>query len=210
MLIGSFSPLVKIFQSPFDKELETRLLENPDLVFDEKWPEPGYMMRVYRPCGDYAIKWRVPREEANTLLLDWITGGKEGNMSVETDYTGCVQIPLPAADTGELFAQLDIMGDEPPPADLRARWREARILAAAQSEWRVLRAVEATYQNLTNQWKTNMENKFEKHLPSTTEYLVLFVKSKLTDRKSKLQREHAKRAEAMMSEIARNLELPTS
>ena len=209
-MVGSFSPLVKIFQCPFDPELQMRLMENPELVFSETDPEPGYRMRVYRPSGDYQLRWRIPKEEANPLLLGWITGGKDGNMSVETDYTGCVQIPMSAQDTGELFAQLDIMGDEPPSVDVRKHWRDARDKAKEMSDFRVMRAIEATYVNLTNQWKTSAENKFEKHHPSVTEYLVLFVKSKLTDRKSKLQREHAKRAEAMMAEIEKNLALPTS
>lgn len=206
MLVGSFSPLCKIFQAPFDQELSDSLMEDPERVFSLTDPAPGWRMRVYRPCGDYPLKWRIPREESNEVLLEWITGGKDGNMCVETDYTGCVQIPMPVADTGELFAQLDLMGDgEQPKVDVRQRWIDARKSAEALSEFRVMRAIEATYTNLTQQWKTNMENKFEKHLPSTTEYLVLFVKSKMLDRKSKIQREQAKKAEQMMQQIEKSL-----
>jgi hypothetical protein len=204
MLIGSFSPLVKIFQCPFNAEMQQRLLENPDLVFSETDPAAGWEMRVYKPSGDYPLKWSFPKEESNRVILDWITGGPDGLFSVETDYTGCVQIPVPIADTGDIFAHLELF-DGKPNADFRKKFKEAREKAKELSHFRVMRAIDATYNNLRLQWKSNVENNYAKHAPSATEYLVLHVKTKLADRKSQIERENAKRAEEMMRQIESNL-----
>jgi hypothetical protein len=160
----------------------------------------GYFMRVYRPCGDYSLKWRIPREESQSWILEWITGGDDGNMSVETDYTGCVKIPMNVTDTGELFAQLDLF-DAKMNDNVAQKWRNAIVKAKELSEFRVKRAINATYENLTKQWKTSAENKFEKHSPSITEYLCLHFKSKQMDRKSQIERETAKKVDEMMKKI---------
>jgi len=195
MLIGSFSPLVKIFQPQFHEAL----MENPDLVFsDEGQFAPGWQMRVYKPSGDYMLRWRYPKVEQSRVLLHWITGGPDGNMEVETDYTGCVQVPMAIQDTGDLFAMLESGKDG---KNMQKSYHAAMEAAKEASERRIMRAIESTYYNIRTQWKTNVENNYQKHLPSVTEYLVLHVKSKQMDRKSKIEREHLKKVEDMMKTI---------
>jgi hypothetical protein len=200
MLIGSFSPLVKIFQCTFNAEMCEQLKENPDLCFEEQSPKPGWEMRIYKPSGDYPLKWGFPKEESNRVILDWLTGGPDGLFSVETDYTGCVQIPVPIADTGDIFAHLDLF-DGKPNVEMRKKFMAAKDKAKELSHLRVMRAIDATYNNLRAQWKTNVENQYAKHQPSVTEYLVLHVKAKLADRKNKIELEQAKKAEQLMKEI---------
>lgn len=197
MLIGSFSPLVKIFQPSW----HARLQENPDLIFDES--ETGWQMRVYRPCGDYPIKWRIPREESNPVLLDWLTGGEDGRLCIETDYTGIVRVNLGARDTGELFAQLEL--EEDPKVDLRAQLRASMDQAKAASHDRVMRAVEQVYQMLRKQWQSNKESNFGVYQPSITEYMCLHVKQKVMDRKTQIEREHAAKVEQMMAAVERTI-----
>jgi hypothetical protein len=199
MLIGSFSPLVKIFQPQFHEVL----MENPDLVYSEEDQfAPGWQLRIYKPSGDYPLRWRYPKVEQNRVLLEWITGGDDGNMQVETDYTGCVKVPMAVQDTGDLFAMLESGKDG---RNMQKTYQQAIKDAKEASEKRVMRAIESTYFNLRQQWKENMENKYEKHLPSVTEYLVLHVKSKQMDRKSKIEREHLKKVEKMMGEIEQQI-----
>lgn len=203
MLIGTFSPLVKIFQTQFDEVLRGRMMENPDLMFDKTDPAPGWKLRIYRPSGDYPLAFGYPKPEQDTLLRWWITGGKDGCQCVETDYTGCVEVPLGYEDQGKLFA--DLVSGDTPAVDLMDNMKKSVSKAEEMSEFRVMRAVNATFAFITKQWQANEENKLGRHLPSVTEFLVLHLKSKMVDRKTKAEREQAKKVEEMMKVIESSL-----
>lgn len=204
MLIGSFSPLVKIFQPAYQQEL----YNDPSLLWAKEQGK-GWSMRVYKPSGDYPIKFGVPKDEHNPTLIDWLTGGDDGLQCPETDYTGIIQIPIESHDTGELLAQIEGMlhdGGDPKEAkrlidQKRKEFRSSIEKAHDLSEARVMRAVQAVYRSIKMQWKANKEGGFGRHDPSITEYLCVQVMLKKHEKKMKQESRVAQQMAAAMDKL---------
>lgn len=206
MLIGSFTPLAKVFVPRFQK----KLVANPDLIFDDgslcsDWAD-GYDIKVYKPSGDYLLKWRYPKEEQNAALIEWLTGGPEGNWSPETDIYGIVQIPMGIQEQGELYALIEeeISGKKIDRKSFRNRMKTAIMEAHARSEARVMKAIETTFSNLKKQYAANRENNFGLYEPSQSEFLCVHVVRKAQEKQETGDLEIASKMESIMEEIAAN------
>lgn len=202
MLVGSFSPLVKVFQSQWHNEA----MDNIDILFDDT--VKGWNIHIPKPSGAYEIKFATPREEHNKAILHWLTGGITGLQSPSTDEYGVVQIQISAEETGELFARLnDILNVDDDTKEFkkliksqREGIKTAMQLAKEASEKRVWAAINRVYTNIKNQYKTNKESNFGLYDPSPTEYLCAELVSRSLSDQNKRESQMAKRMSAIMSE----------
>ena len=115
MLIGIFSTLVKMFV-PFhtvwrpDKDGKSRpvtvtladLQDNPEALFSAE----KFAITIPRSAGDMRFTSGAPRYIATEDIVRWVTGGPEGEHCKETDWTGCVQVNMPAEEMGEMMAAI--------------------------------------------------------------------------------------------------------
>lgn len=201
MLIGSFSPLVKIFQPQWQQ----KLIDNPELIMDES--EKGWDMYIPKPSGAYGIRWSTPKEESSIILIEWLTGGFDGNQSAETDEYGIVQVPIDAADTGEIFAKLQNLIDADDPKAIKAalqgqkaNLKGAMTRAREMSDARVWRAISRVYTHIKSQYKRNKESNLGLYDPSPTEYLCV----ELMNRKLATENQREGKMAARMADMMKD------
>ena len=184
--IVALCPLTKIFQSRFHSDL----MKNPDKVFDDKTP---FQIIIDKPSGAFMIDYKKPKQIQDAALLNWLTGGKEGLMSRETDWTGLIYAPI-QDDMLEALTELTSLGIEDPEKakkeqeritkDINKKYGEKLAAAKALSEFRGMRQIRTIHDNLQKQYQTNKENGLGSYIPSTVEFLCAYVlKSELDKNK---------------------------
>lgn len=166
------------------KHYQDEFIEKPELIFEDT--KEVFEISIYRPVGNYILKYRTPREEQSEVLIEWLTGGDDGCLSPETDQYGVVKLFGNIKEAGDLYSLLD--GDLNPKKikEIKDLLSGTNDKAKDLSEFRVMRAVKSTYENLRKQWELNDENNFGRHVPSKSEYLCLEVmKQHFKNRKTK-------------------------
>ena len=199
MYVVSYSPLVKIFQKSFTvikhvaeaegdkhapkkviKEILTQgaLMKNPERVFTDE----EFEFTVARDSGDIKLisgkptSMSLPAKRSQALepdLVQWLTGGAEGNQSPETDYTGCVLLPLDGETEGAITYYLS--QGKKPGKELTEVLENAQEKARELSEMRVMRAVNIVHQLLKRQYLLMKEQNQGVYNPSDSEYLCAYV-----------------------------------
>ena len=180
MLVGIFSPLVKMFAATHevwdkDGKVVIRTLEevqdNPDLLFSEE----KFAVNVPRSSGDQRFVYGQPRFIRDQDLIGWLTGGDEGSFVRETDWSGCVQLQLPPDAMGEMMAAI-ASGEKGSSVDSEL----ARATAKAReiSKTRCMRQVKFVWDNYLSQVALNKEQNLGEPRFSPTEYLASKVLAK--------------------------------
>lgn len=196
MFVISLSPLAKIFQ----RHLQEDLMKDPERIYK---PE-NFRIIAEKPSGDVHLIFGKPmqiaqrpgreKDEAVVDVINWLTGGPNGDLCRETDYTGVVAMPLDVDIIGSLATIVGV-GLENPEAIEKEQKKQAKQVkteltlamekAKAISETRVMRAIRATHDNLKKQYEINRQNGLGAYQPSTTEFLCCYA----------LAAEQAKRSE---------------
>lgn len=169
-------PLAKIFQPAEQK----RLIKDPALVFKE---EPFPIM-VAKPSGAVHFAYNKPKQVNDMDLLQWLTGGENGDLSRETEYTGLVYLPVKTETLDALANITSEMMSGADPAEIQKKLnksllgdkQKAEMTAAKElSKFRVMRQIKTVHSNLQKQYDTNKENNLGLYQPSDSELLCSFV-----------------------------------
>lgn len=195
--IIALSPLTKIFQSRFHDELK----RNPENVFKE---DP-FTIIVDKPSGAFHLDFKKPKQLQDAALINWLTGGKDGTMCRETDYTGIIYAPVQDDMLEALTALTGLYVEDPDKAkikqeaitkDIGKKYARQIKAARALSDSRVMRQIKTIHTNLQKQFALNKENNLGAYIPSTVEFLCTYVLSaeldKDTAETSKLTKEFAR------------------
>jgi len=194
MLVGIFSPLVKMFvpfhtvwrdKKPVIVTLED-LQDNPEQLFSTE----KFAVTIPRSAGDIKFTSGAPRYMNNEDIVRWVTGGPEGEHCRETDWTGAVQVNMPAEEMGEMMAAI-ASGEAS--EDVQQALAVATRAAMEVSHKRCMRQVKFIWQNYLSQVALNKEQNFGDPRFSPTEYLASKVLAK--DHKAILDRDNARRKE---------------
>lgn len=194
MLIGCFSPLVKIFVPYYEvyENGKTKIVKQADLQdnFDLLFKEERFSFLVPRSSCDQRFIFGEPRNIADADLAQWLTGGESGEHNKETEWTGLAHLQMDPDVIGQMMAAA-AMGQSS--SGLEAPMQSAREKAKLVSEARIMRQVRRVYENYVNQVSLNKEQSLGAPNFSVTEYLC----SKLLKRETaELQaREDARRKE---------------
>lgn len=186
------SPLAMIFQPKYHQTL----MVNPELLMAEEPKSFDVVLR--RSTGDFHMKYATPKQIADPLLLNWVTGGVDGDLSQETDYSGCVQLPLSEEETGFVFAALTGMEKS---KELLSAIDVAKDKAKAKSAERVMRAIRRTHSNLMKQYERNKEQQGEMYSPSATEFLCSYVLASEESKRAEDQQKVTNEFQALMKKI---------
>lgn len=175
--VVSLSPFAKIFQPRMHEEL----MRNPDLCFDEK---SAFQLIVDKPSGAFMIDYKKPKLIKDPNLLNWLTGGKDGTMSRETDHTGIIYAPIQddmleaLTNLTGLYAEDEEKGKKEQDRltkDISKKYGDKLKEARALSDFRVMRQIKTIHENLQKQYQTNKENGQGLYNPSTVEFLCTYV-----------------------------------
>jgi hypothetical protein len=202
MLVGIFSPLVKMFvpshtvwrdKKPVLVTLQ-ELQDNPEALFSTE----KFAINIPRSAGDQRFVSGAPRFLRDEDLVGWLTGGPEGTFCKETDWTGCVQVRMPAEAMGEMMAAL-ASGEAS--EDVQSELAIATKAAMAISHERCMRQVRFIWENYLSQVALNKEQNLGDPRFSPTEYLASKVLAR--DHRALQERENARRRE--MEELTQSL-----
>lgn len=195
--IVALSPLTKIFQARFHDELK----RNPQIVFEEK----PFQIVVDKPSGAFNLEFKKPKQLQDPALINWLTGGKDGTMCRETDYTGIIYAPVQDDMLEALTTLTSLYTEDPEKAklaqesitkDIGKKYGNQIKAAKAMSDARVMRQIKTIHTNLQKQFALNKENNLGAYIPSTVEFLCTYVLSaeldKDTAETSKLTKEFAR------------------
>lgn len=203
MRVVACSPYTKLFIPAW----EERLLENPDLILDT---ELDFEFSVKRPTGAVAgIKYGVPFRADDYLkdtvlkaegdnLLYYLTGGKDGSGSQETDFSGIVELSLgrssesAVAEMAHAVMLAEASKDEKRITKAKkqmeelmrstyAETKDAMASARNLANERVVRQLRTTHVNLMNQYKHNKEDGKGLYAPSCTEHFGAYVLRKIME-----------------------------
>jgi hypothetical protein len=200
MIIGCFTPLVKIFLPYFwvpdldakgvqkkDKEgnpLEIRvtcnqMLKDPERILRD---EP-FRFHVPRSVGAFGMHFKRPTNVTDNNLVMWLTGDDIGQqidptftISTETDAYGVALIPLRPDVQGALVTSLATGGADT--ADLFAKEREQALQAHEKavriSKHRAERAAKHMVRTFRDQRQKDKEAGRGHYVPSPAEYLAAY------------------------------------
>lgn len=173
MLAGIFSPLVKIFVPYHEAEIDgkTRIVTLQDLIDDFSLVKQDYKfwLTVPRSAGDIKFAYKAPKFIKDLDMLEWLTGGPQGEFKNETDWTGCVQVDMPQEDLGEVLAS--VAGGGKTSGELSNSLSKSVQKASILSNKRVMRQVRMVWNNYMAQVKANKEVNLGNPTFSPTEYL---------------------------------------
>lgn len=200
MIIGVFSPLAKIFQPRFEvseewdeeerkekaiqlgvgnvPKFKTYFLTTRDLMKDPAriFKEEKFSVVVERSVGAVKFVYGQPRNLNDPDLTLWLSGGKNGDLSAETDYSGLAEIPLEQDAIGTLVAQLG--GMETTNQDtLKEQVAASRLRAKEISNTRVDRQIRNVVNFLKRQREVNKEEARGNYTPSPVEFLCAYYMS---------------------------------
>jgi hypothetical protein len=201
MIIGCFTPLVKIFlpyfwtpvvdekgKPVFEKDGKTQkekkvtcaeLLKTPDRIIVD---EPMRFL-VPRSVGGFSLRLNRPLNVPDNNLVMYLTGDDIGQqidyeyrIHTETDCYGVAGIPLQPDIQGMLVTSLAGGGDD---AEDLLRAEKATALAAHKkaveiSKHRCIRAAKRMFHNMKTQRQTDKEANRGHYVPSPAEYLAAY------------------------------------
>ena len=169
------SPIAKIFQP----HLQESLLEDPKLIFTD---DPCSIY-VERASGRVEFKMGRPRVfirrqstdqcEQTDFLVEWLTGGDDGNQCQETEQYGIVKLRYD--DNVERGVTEAMMSGGGLPTDLKQAVETENEGAKRRSHERVMRAVRRVYENMKRQQEMNKEAGLGQIQPSRVELLCNYV-----------------------------------
>lgn len=194
------SPVAKIFQRGFvpgmKPEEENRwfrvLKRDPMRIFKE---EP-FEVIVQRPSGTIRLDYGKPKqifgkeESEAKLIVEWLTGGPNGDRCLETDCYGIVPFEVGVdvlsmvTGMGELQAMAAEGGEKAERAERRRlqlndlvqpKIMKAQEDAKKLAHERVMRQVRTIYRNLMDQYEKNRQQGVGLYTPSPVEYLCAYV-----------------------------------
>lgn len=170
------SPLAKIFQP----HLQEGLLENPKLIFED---EPA-LIYVERASGRVTFTVGRPRVfirrqstdqcEQTDVLVEWLTGGDDGNQCQETEQYGIVKLRY-EEHVERSVTEAMMSGGSKLPDDLQSAVAKENEGAKRRSHDRVMRAVRRVYENMKRQQEMNKESNMGQIQPSRVELLCNYV-----------------------------------
>lgn len=188
--IVALSPLARIFQPRFHKEL----MANPDKIFDEN----PFTICVDKPSGAFYVDFKKPKQIQQPALLNWLTGGPEGDRCRETDFTGIIYAPIQddmleaLTNLTGLYAENEEKGKKEQDRitkDISKKYGDQMASAKKRSGDRVLRQIRTIHENLQKQYQINKENNVGLYTPSAVEFMCAFVlRTELEDDKAKTAR----------------------
>lgn len=197
------SPLAKIFQPKYHKDL----VENPSLILDDKGT---FDIVVTKPSGAVLLEFKKPKLITDPNVLQWLTGGPEGDRSAETDYTGLVYAPVQDDIMESVAAVTQAMAEDPEKGKkvqeqvsktMMAKYKERMEQVKGLSQARVMRTIKFIYNNLQKQYQLNKENNLGLYQPSETELLCTFaLQQQLADNEAK-RREITKKFQDILHEV---------
>lgn len=196
------TPLAKIFQPKYHKELT----ESPNSILEEK----DFSMIVTKPSGAIHFEFRKPRLITDPSVLQWLTGGPDGDRCAETNYTGLVYAPVQDDIMESVAAVTAAMAEDPEKGrkvqeqvskTMMGRYKERIAGVKKMSEDRVMRTIKFVYTNLQKQYQLNKENNMGLYQPSETELLCTFaLQAQLAESEDK-RKEITKKFQDILQEV---------
>jgi len=196
------TPLAKIFQPRYHKELT----ENPSAITEES----QFTIIVTKPSGAVHCDYKKPKLISDPSLLQWLTGGPEGDRCAETNYTGLVYAPV-QDDIMESVAAVTAAMAESPEKGAKAQAEVSKKMmnkysskiegVKKLSEERVMRTIKFVYGNLQKQYQINKENNMGMYQPSETELLCTFALQAQLASSEEKRREITKKFQDILQEV---------
>lgn len=208
------SPLAKIYLP----EWHDRLLDNPELIYDNK---SDFIFDIVTGTRAIKIRFNKPvalggaNDKDIAQLFGWLTG-EIGTSQHETDIYGIVEYNpgVDLVERQEEIAQLDDLVSDDPKAVAAAQKRVAEIQADTQNrlramkeglvkkaEVRIKRAMKTVHNNLVRQWQINEEQKMGKYPASISEMLGAFA----LDKEIKASEAKGSKLKSRMNEMMGNI-----
>lgn len=207
------SPLAKIFQRRYHNEL----MKNPMAVFDAK---AKFDIVADKPSGNLVLPYaqvvdltkyfgRSTNEDRKIIdCFNWLTGGENGDLSRETNKTGCVIAPvdLEMVDMAIQYTQLQSEDEEAAEKFKKKMLTKGGLNAGGMkkaremSDRRVMEAVRTVYENMKKQKQLNKESGLGDYVPSPTEFLCAYVLSAEEKKTAKDREEITKQFAELMDQ----------
>lgn len=197
------TPLAKIFQPKYHKEL----IEDPNKIFEKKGT---FQIVVTKPSGAINLEFRKPKLITDPAVLQWLTGGPEGDRCAETNYTGLVYAPV-QDDVMEGVAAITAAMAEDPDKGKKVQEELSKTMVKKYndslkhverlSEDRVVRTIKFVYNNLQKQYQLNKENNLGNYQPSETELLCTFALQQSIAESEGKRKEITKKFQEILQEV---------
>lgn len=165
IIVVPFCALSRIFVPEYQQDL----MRNPKKVFDDV----PFKFTLNAPRRDYIFDSSKPQLMTDEVLLDWLLGGEDGNLSQETDWTGLVKIDLNAMQNAQILAAVSGMSEIG--KDTKASIEDAKKIAKKLSKERVMKTIRQQNAHMLKQFHIMKENNQSPYQPSPTEFLCAFV-----------------------------------
>ena len=197
------TPLAKIFQPKYHKEL----IENPESILDDK---KVFQLVVTKPSGAINLEFRKPKLINDPAVLQWLTGGPEGDRCAETNYTGLVYAPVQDDVMEGVAAITAAMAEDPEKGKkvqeeisktMVKKYNESMKAVKKLSEDRVMRTIKFVYNNLQKQYQINKENNMGLYQPSETELLCTFALQATIAESEGKRKEVTKKFQEILQEV---------
>ncbi len=227
MIIGTFSPLVKIFLPYFrvpvlDKSGKPILDENglpkeikvkqTELLSDPKRITKDEQMRfeIPRSVGTFSLRLNRPVDIKDINLSMYLTGDDIGQqldpdfrIHTETDGYGVASIPLKADVQGMLVASLASGASDVEKllADEKKQAAEAHARAIKISQHRCIRAAKKMVAGLKDQRQRDREANRGSYIPSPSEYLAAYFLAEEESAEAERMRAVVEQFTGMMDKI---------
>lgn len=194
LIVVPFCPLTRIFV----KEYQNELMKSPKSVFDDV----PFKFNLSSSRRDYFFDSTKPQMLTDPLLLDWLLGGDDGNLSQETDWTGLVKIDMTATQNAQILAAISGMSDLD--KSTKNHINTAKEKAKELSKTRVMRQIRQQHDHMMKQYKIMKEKNEQPYQPSPTEFLCAFV---LADEQKKTAEERQELASSFVDLMSKTFNL---
>lgn len=203
MLAGIFSPISKIFVPYHEAEIDgkIKIITLQDMIDDFSLVKADYKfwLTVPRSAGDIKFCYKAPKFIKDLDVLEWLTGGPNGEFRAETDWTGCVQVDMPQEDLGEVLAS--IASGSKASGELSNSLSKSVQKATLLANKRVLRQVRLVWRNYLAQVNANKEANLGNPSFSATEFLCSKILADEVSIETARQEKQRKEMEALAGVI---------
>lgn len=218
MICVTTTPLAKIFQKQFyvdsgkfelievnGKEVKRKIFETVtqmDLIKDPTriFKPEKFSVTIDRPSGAITFWSSVPRYIADPDLRMFLTGGEDGQLKQETEFSGVVQMPMEVDGVGALMGMVT---GTTAAEDIKAEMEQGLGLAVIMSKARVMNQVRNIFTKYKRQLEKNKEQALGAYQPSPEEFLCMYV----LDGEEKAKNEDMKDAQERIQSMLANIQL---